>query len=703
MNYEDFHEIFMKVPDKHAPQKKKLVRANNGPFMTKKLSKEMMHRSRLKNNFNKNPTEENEKLYKKQRNFCVSLLKREKKNYYNNIDLKIFEDNKKFWRSIKPLFSDKQKYLDRNITIMEDDKIFSENPVVAEKLNNFFLVAAQSLEIEPFVLETCKGSLDEIIKQYESHPSVLKIRENVLIGEKFTFKDIDPKDISQRINDLDPEKAGVENDIPAKILKGSTNIVSKNLAGIYNKSKTTYMYPSSLKCGTVIPIRKQDTQTLLKKEYRPISLIPIVSKIYEKGMHDQIYSYVEKYLSPYLFGFRKDHSTAQCLTIMIEMWKKGLDQKQSAGAVTTDLSKAFDCLNHNLLLAKLNAYGFDKSALSFIHDYLKERKQRTKINNSYSNWGNIIYGVPQGSTLGPLLFNLFINDIFFFLKKTNIANYADDNTIYTSENDIASLLKTLEDETSTVINWFHINEMKSNNDKCHLMVTNNVTITIGNASIETSNTIELLGIIIDNKLNFNEHISNLLKKGNQKLHALARISKYLDKNKLRIVMKTFIQSQFNYCPLIWMFHSRIMNNKINKLHERALRIVYNNNNLTFQELLDLDIAVTIHQRNLQKLATEIYKVKNNLSPQPMQELFIEHTAIHDLRNKRYWEFPTVKTVCYGQESVRYPGPKTWEMLPNDIKSAKTLEEFKMKIKTWKASNCTCRLCKTYIANLGFIN
>ena len=158
----------------------------------------------------------------------------------------------------------------------------------------------------------------------------------------------------------------------------------------------------------------------------------------------------------------------------------------------------------------------------------------------------------------------------------------------------------MEDETSTVINWFNNNEMKSNNDKCHLIVTNNdnVTITIGNASIETSNTIELLGIIIDNKLNFNDHISNLLKKGNKKLHALARISKYLDKDKLRIVMKTFILSQFNNCPLNWMFHSRIMNNKINKLHERALRLVYNNNNLTFQELLDLDNAVTIHQRNL---------------------------------------------------------------------------------------------------------
>ena len=139
-----------------------------------------------------------------------------------------------------------------------------------------------------------------------------------------------------------------------------------------------------------------------------------------------------------------------------------------------------------------------------------------------------------------------------------------------------------------------------------------------------------------------------------------------------------------------MIHGRIMNNKINKLHERARRLVYNNDNLTFQKLLDFDNSMTIHQRNLQKLASEIYQVKNNLLSQHMQELFIEHTAIHDIRNKRCWEFPNVKTVCYGKESVRYRGPKTWEMLPNDIKSAKTLEEFKMKIKTWKTSNCTCR-------------
>ena len=150
-------------------------------------------------------------------------------------------------------------------------------------------------------------------------------------------------------------------------------------------------------------------------------------------------------------------------------------------------------------------------------------------------------------------------------------------------------------------------------------------------------------------------------------------------------------------------NSRTLNNKINKLHERALRLVYKNETLTFDELLDLDNSVTIHQKNLQKLATEMYKVKNHISPIPVQELFTVQIISHDLRNKRCWQVPNARTVYNGLESIRYRGPKVWESLPTTIKESKTLAEFKTKIKQWKDPNCTCRLCKTYIANLGFIN
>ena len=170
--------------------------------------------------------------------------------------------------------------------------------------------------------------------------------------------------------------------------------------------------------------------------------------------------------------------------------------------------------------------------------------------------------------------------IFFFIKDANIANYADDNTTYTSEINVESLLNKLENETTVVLNLFHINEMKSNDDKCHLIVANtdNVSVALGNDVIETSVTVELLGVKLDKNLNFIEYVSDLLKKANQKLHALARISKYLSHDKLKIIMTTFIKSQFNYCSLIWMFHNRTLNNKINKLHERALRLVYKNEN-----------------------------------------------------------------------------------------------------------------------------
>ena len=216
-----------------------------------------------------------------------------------------------------------------------------------------------------------------------------------------------------------------------------------------------------------------------------------------------------------------------------------------------------------------------------------------------------------------------------------------------------------------VLKWINVNEMKSKDDKCHLIVANqdNISITLGNECIEAEDS--LLGIKIDKKLNLNEHVSDLIRKGNQKLHALARISRYLNQDKLKIIMKTFIQSHFNYRYLTWIFHSRILNNKINKLHERALRLVYKNENLTFQDLLELDDSVTVHQKKLQKLATGMYKSKNHLSPLPMHDLFNAQVTTHDLRNKRYWDIPKTRTVCYGIESVRRH--KTWELLPDNIR------------------------------------
>ena len=601
------------------------------------------------------------------------------------------------------------------ITIIDNGTVISDNNEVAEILNNYFIEAVENLEIKKFKSENefpksdnVDENIEGIITRYETHPSILRIKENIKVETKFEFNDINEDQIYNGIKELDPKKASIVNDIPAEILIGANDIVSSYLANIYNDSKNSQKYPSSMKNADVTPIHKENVTTN-KKNYRPISLTVILSKLFEKNMYSQIFSYIETFLSPHLFGYRKGHSTQHCLLTMIEMWRKALDEEKVAGAILTDLSKAFDCLSHDLLIAKLEAYGFEKSSLKYIYDYLKGRKQRTKIDGAYSSWKELICGVPQGSILGPLLFNIFINDIFYFVDKVKIANYADDNTTYARGDEIMDLLKTLVTETYTVLNWFRFNEMKPNNDKCHLIVatpnkrsyTSKSFIYLDNEFLESEDSVKLLGVNIDKDLNFNKHVTNLIKKGNQKLHALMRISKFLSRDKLRLIMKTFIESQFNYCPLIWMFHNRTLNTKINKLHERALRVVYKDDNLTFQELLEKDKSFTIHERNLQKLAIEMYKVKHNLSPLPIQDIFKRSTFLN-LRNKNEWAIPKVRTVNNGIETIRYRGPITWNLLPNEIKQSKSLSIFKTKIKDWKPQGCTCRLCKTFIPGVGYL-
>ena len=707
MTYETYETIFMEQLNIHAPLKTKNIRANNAPFMNKFLSKAVMTRSRLKNKYLKDPSLTNKINYKKYRNYCVNLFKREKKKYYNNLHPNQITDNKKFWNTVKPLFSDKQKTC-RNITLIENDEVISNDIKVANIMNSFFSNAVNNLGIQGYHTENtasqnCNDLLQNIIDKFDNHPSIVKIKEKVQFTDKFSFKLTNVKEIFDEINALNTNKPTTFNNIPAKLLVQTNDITSPYLTDIYNNSKKNAYFPNELKNADITPVHKKD-ETVLKENYRPVSILPCVSKIFERNMYTQINEYMNNHLSSYLCGFRKDYSTQYCLAIMLNRWHKALDKNQNAGALLTDLSKAFDCINHDLLIAKLEAYGFDHNSLMYINSYLTGRKQRTKVNNSFSTWADIITGVPQGSILGPLLFNIYINDIFYFITEINVANYADDNTPYAINESIENIINILESNSSTLIKWFNDNYLKMNTDKCHLLITNHdddVTAKIGNDIIHGSKFVKLLGVKIDNKLDFNVHISNLCKKVSLKLHALARISHFMEKNKLRIIMKAFIESQFGYCPLIWMFHSRSLNNRINHLHERALRLVYKNYTASFEELLSKDNSFTVHHKNLQKLAIEMFKVKNNILPN-LSDIFSSSVNNYNFRYPSSFKTENIRTVYNGTETIYYRGPKTWELVPEVIRMSDTLTEFKTKIKKWLPKGCECRLCKLYIPELGFI-
>ena len=285
------------------------------------------------------------------------------------------------------------------------------------------------------------------------------------------------------------------------------------------------------------------------------------------------------------------------------------------------------------------------------------------MNSTFSDWKEIGFGVPQGSVLGPLLFNVFVNDIFLFVRCTNICNYADDTTIFACHPTLETILRQLETDDTLVVKWFSDNYLKLNDDKCHLMIFGNkcskATATIRSSTIMENEYEKLLGITFDKKLSFRKHIEDLSKKANQKLHALARLSTYIDPLKLEILINSFIKSQFNYCPLVWMFHDRVLNSKLNLIQERALRLVCKGSETECEDLMKR--ALTTHQHNLQLFMTEIYKTKHSLNPTFMRDVFAERNNQHNLRNENHLRLPVAKTTTYGLEAIEYRGYLLWSI------------------------------------------
>ena len=219
-----------------------------------------------------------------------------------------------------------------------------------------------------------------------------------------------------------------------------------------------------MKLANFTPVFKKGARAS-KNNYRPVSILSILSKLFERLISKQLSELFENILSKLQCGFRKGYGAQHCILMMLETWKAATDKKKA----TNNLSKAFDCLSHDLLIAKLHAYGLDLASLKILRDYLINRKQRTKVDSFYSSWEKILSGVPQGSILGPLLFNIFMCDMFLILKTTSFTVYADDNTPFVVRENTTNVIKALEDIGENLIKWFSDNQMKLNTDKCHVL------------------------------------------------------------------------------------------------------------------------------------------------------------------------------------------------------------------------------------------
>lgn len=699
-SYDSLLNIFIECLDRHAPLKNKKVRGNQCSFMNKELNKAIMIRSALKSKYNKNKNNFNRANFKRQRNLCVSLRKKAIKEDFEKTCSNLKNDSKNFFSKIKPYLTDKGALGSTDITLNENGKLISNEEELVEILNDFYINIIKYCSGNPssdvtdhLINKSSDEVIDFIIDEYKHHPSIIKIKESGILCNKFSFKHVTEDEVYNILISLNPKKSVGLDTVPPYLVKLSAEVLKTPFTKLVNLSITEGVFPSKAKIAAVLPLFKAADRQL-KKNYRPVSILTTFSKVFETILKNQIVPYTDECLSIFVSAYRKNYSTQHVLIRLLEEWRMNLDSGKIVGAILMDLSKAFDCIPHDILIAKLNAYGFDRNSLKYIFSYLKGRRQCVKINGIYSRFLTILAGVPQGSILGPILFNLFINDIFMFILNGNLHGFADDQTISGHADTLEQLKYILCSESNIAINWLKENKMIVNPSKFQAIVLSkskksvDTIFEIDQYQIKSSEYVKLLGITIDDKLTFDEHVSKLCKRAGGQLNQLYRFKNYLSPLAKKLSINSFINSNFNYCPLVWNFMSASNSKKVEKVQERALRFLHDIlADTPYEDLLVLSGKTNMFVSRLKCLCTEIYKTVNNLSPKYMKDIFYQSNLRRSARLKYNIEVQKHKQVSFGKRSLRILGPMIWNILPTEIKSSSNLQSFKNNMEKWGGENC----------------
>ena len=676
------HTNLIGLLDKHAPKKSRIVRKNDFHCMSKRLKKAILIRNQMRNKFFKFRTDHYLAQYRKHRNI-VTLIKRDEIKTYFEEKCKGSTKNKDFWKAVKPIFS-KTKTKPDNIPLRNNDEIITDCSRVCEIFNTFFSQIGADIGTP----ENNHKSVEEIIEHYAHHPSVIMIKTQINVAlNNIKLCEITEHDVRKIVSKLSSKKASGYDEIPIKFIKMISSSLLNPLTKLANKCIQENVFPDRMKMANITPLYKKKDK-LNKDNYRSVNLLIALSKILEKIISIQINEHMQPLFHKFLSGFRKRHGCHDILIRLTEDWRQALDNGKTIGVVAIDLSKAFDCMPHGLLIAKMHAYGFSLDMCQMLKSYLVDRKQRVKIGEIMSDWTTNNKGVPQGSILGPLLFNVFVNDFLFHELNSKIYNYADDNTLSCIDSSIDLIKEKLQLDCVTAMKWFESNNMKANADKFQLMFLNrqhsysDQALNINSCIIKATSSITILGIEFDDKLNFDSHINEICNKTSKQINALKRMKHLMDRPCKNIIYNSYISSNFNYCPVVWMFTGKTNLGKIEKTNKRALRYVVNDNDAEYEAMCQELKVLNIHRQCIKTVAIQMYKIKNQMVPSYVQELFTRKESHYSIRDNDLFNIPRFKTVSYGKKSFRYFGAKLWANIPKDIKEKPSIKCFNDALTIW---------------------
>ena len=632
----------------------------------------VIRKNRLYKIFLHSRTRTSEIRYKTYKNKLTSILRAAEKQYYSRILADAKGDTKSTWRILNAVNNNKIGTNELPSQFECNGKNIECKQSIADEFNNFFVSVGPNLAKNITVIDGAASIYDYMGYQNRNSMFVHPVTEIEIINVVKCCKPKNSKDC---------------NDISMYVVKKVINEIAKPLSHVFNLSFSSGVFPSDMKIAMVIPLFKNGTKSDFSN-YRPISLLSQFSKILEKLFNTRLQNFLtaNEILSNCQYGFRSCMSTVHAALELVESISTSIDTKLHCAGVFIDLKKAFDTVNHELLLKKLSFYGLRGIAIEWITTYLTNRKQYVMAHGHSSSMRYITCGVPQGSVLGPVLFLLYINDICNISNFVKFVLFADDTNIFCSSNSLHDLQNLLNRELAKLFVWFSVNKLSLNLGKTNYMLfrnrppENGLELRINNVIIPRVACTKFLGILIDESLNWKPHIQSVKSKLCSTLSVMYKASKFINTEGMLTLYYSLFLPYISYCNEIWGNTYSTNVNCLYILQKKAIRLMFCADRLAHTNEIFKDLSILkVPELIRYKTAILMYNIFHGTLPEHLQNRFTLYANLHNTRRSSTFVMlqarTNIKAMC-----LSVYGVKLWNSLPGNIKDCTSLNLFKKYLK-----------------------